>query len=212
MKQEISNYEKMKNDMAAVFLQYDAEHMIRKFGLDHDADSLYLDSLNRRYRISLRNGQVSWSEDHFQTEYPGDYNEAMTIYDVLCYSKEDCCLAEAWVNQGSLSKVYGGNLQKGSDFFQHAAESFDGKTKELDWACRKLGGKKLEKGDVAYELPLFPFLPVVVRFWESDEEFPASLQILVDKNMLDYMHYETVMFAISHLLERLREEMQSFQG
>ena len=52
------------------------------------------------------------------------------------------------------------------------------------------------------------FLPVVLRFWESDDEFPASLQVLVDRNILEYMHYETVMFAIGHLLERVREEME----
>lgn len=61
---------------------------------------------------------------------------------------------------------------------------------------------------MAHELQLLPFLSVIVCFWDSDEEFPASLQILVDKNILKYMHYETVMFAISHLLKRLKEEMQ----
>ncbi len=65
----------------------------------------------------------------------------------------------------------------------------------------------IETGDVSYELHLFPFLPMILRFWESDEDFPASLQILVDKNILDYMHYETLMFAISHLLNRLKDEM-----
>lgn len=64
-------------------------------------------------------------------------------------------------------------------------------------ACQNLSGRKLAGGDVAYELDMFPFLPVIIRFWESDEEFPASLQILTDKNMLDYMHYETLMFALS---------------
>ena len=28
-----------------------------------------------------------------------------------------------------------------------------------------------------------------------------------DKNMLEYMHYETVWFAMSHLLERIEENM-----
>ena len=40
-----------------------------------------------------------------------------------------------------------------------------------------------------------------------DDGFPASLQILVDKNILDFMHYETLMFAISHVLRRMKEEM-----
>lgn len=39
-------------------------------------------------------------------------------------------------------------------------------------------------------------------------EFAASLQVLVDRNILEYMHYETVMFAIGHLLERVEEEME----
>lgn len=53
---------------------------------------------------------------------------------------------------------------------------------------------------------MFPFLPLILRFWDSDEDFLASLQILVDENILDYMHYETLMFAISHLLNRLKDE------
>ena len=202
-----SNYEKMKNDMADVFLQYDQEKMIHKFGLMYDDDFLYIDCLNRKYRISRLTGQVSWSDDGFQTEEEADYNESMTIYDVLCYSKEDCHLACEWVNIKNLSSVKGGTLEKGGDFFQNAGKYFEGKTDALMHACQKLAGKKREKGDAAYELYLFPFLPIILRFWDSDEEFPASLQILVDKNILAYMHYETLMFAISHLLNRLKNEM-----
>ena len=205
--QRISNYEKMKNEMAGAFLQYDQEKMIRKFGLDYDDDFLYIQFFSRQYRIDRRSGQVSWSADAFRTEEPANYNEAMTIYDVLCYSREDCRLAYEWVNVKSLSGIRGGTLEKGSDFFQNAGACFDGKTGALIRACEKLQGKKLEKGDAAYELQLFPFLPMILRFWESDDEFPASLQILVDKNILDYMHYETLMFALSHVLKRLREEM-----
>ena len=54
---------------------------------------------------------------------------------------------------------------------------------------------------------MFPFLQVLLRFWDADDEFPPSLQILVDKNILDYLHYETLMFAMTHMLNRLRDEM-----
>ena len=70
-----------------------------------------------------------------------------------------------------------------------------------------LSGKELKKGDVSFELELFPFLPIAIYFWEADDEFPASLQVLADKNILDYMHYETLMFALTHLFCRLKEEM-----
>ena len=83
------------------------------------------------------------------------------------------------------------------------------KTVELRNACVVLSGKELGKGDVAFELKLFPFLPIIIRFWEADDEFPASIQILTDRNTLDYMHYETLIFALTHLFSRLKEEMQN---
>ena len=52
---------------------------------------------------------------------------------------------------------------------------------------------------------------MILRFWDSDEEFPATLQLLVDKNILDYMHYETLMFALSYLLDRLKSEMDALK-
>lgn len=58
---------------------------------------------------------------------------------------------------------------------------------------------------MAYQLWLFPFLPVILRFWDADEDFPASLQVLLDQNTLDFIHYETLMFALSHLMQRLRQ-------
>ena len=50
----ISNYEKMKNEMAGAFLKYDQEAMIRKFDLKYDEAYLYLDLLSRAHRISRR--------------------------------------------------------------------------------------------------------------------------------------------------------------
>ena len=37
-----------------------------------------------------------------------------------------------------------------------------------------------------------------------DEGYTASQQIYTDKNMLDYMRYETVWYAIIHMLERIQ--------
>lgn len=202
-----SNYDKMKHSMTTVFLQYNQEKMIQKFALEADQNYLYLDFIRRKYRIARNSGIIQWSDNHFQTANEADYNEVMTIYDVLCYSKENCHLAHEFVNINSLSSIKGGNLSPSDNFFQNQSSFFDGKVSQLDTACRTLFGKKLEKGDVAYQLDLFSFLPVIIRFWESDDEFPATLQILVDKNTLDYMHYETLMFALTHLFYRLKENL-----
>lgn len=81
--------------MAKVFLKYDRETMIKKFDLSYDENFLYLVCLNRNYRISCQTGQVSWSEDGFRTEESAGYNEAMTIYDVLCSSKKTAVFWES---------------------------------------------------------------------------------------------------------------------
>ena len=201
-----SNYETMKQAMAQKFSSYDTGAMIEKFQLQHDAAYLYLPVLGRAYRIDRRSGQVSWSDDGFLTSTEADYNAAMTLYDVLCCSQPDCRLAHTWVNVRSLARVQGGTLEKSSDFFQGAGRIFSGKAEALARSCQALQGKKLDQGDVAYQLDLLPFLPLQLVFWEADEDFPASLQFFVDRNTLAYMHYETLMFALSHVLDRLQAQ------
>lgn len=156
-----SNYEKMKISMRKFFLQYDQEKMIHKFSLRNDSSYLYLTFIGHEYRIDRITGKIQWSDDHFQTMHEPDYNEVMTIYDVLCYSTDSCRLAREFVNINSISSIKTGNIADNGSFFQHTANSFNG---------------------------------------------------LVDKNILDYMHYETLMFALTHLFHRLEEEMQDEKG
>ena len=49
--------------------------------------------VGRPYRINRKNGVVEWSEDGFHSVTEGNFNESMTIYDVLCYSKDSCSLS-----------------------------------------------------------------------------------------------------------------------
>lgn len=64
------------------------------------------------------------------------------------------------------------------------------------------------KGDAAARINVFEFLPVIVQYWDADEEFPAVLKFMVDENIQDFMHFETVMFMLGHLLCRIRECME----
>ena len=61
------------------------------------------------------------------------------------------------------------------------------------------------RGDVSYLLPVFRDLNAVVSFWESDEEFAPKLNFLCDGNTLNFMHYETMMYLLCHIAERLEE-------
>ncbi len=206
---QMSNYEIMKRQMQKEFLKYDQEKIIRKFNLQHDTDHIYIDFIGHKYQIHRTSGKVMWSDDNFIHSQEAEYNEAMTIYDVLCYSKEGCRLSGEFVNMRALASIQSASGSAGQDILHKIAKDFDQKNDMLARACERLNGRKFGIGDVAYQISLFDFLPVVFQFWSSDDEFPASLILLTDKNMLDFMHFETVFFAIGHLMTRLQKEMET---
>lgn len=210
MGERISNYEKMKHEMAGAFLRYDQKQMIRRFSLETDAHYLYIPFVGRNYRIDRHTGMVQQVDG--ATTQDADYNEAMTIYDVLCYAKADCRPAGTFVNMNGLSSVQTGSLARSRSFFQKTIDFFQGKPALLARACKALGGTEEKGGDVAFRIDMFPFLSMILRFWDADDEFTASLQILVDKNILEYMHYETMMFAIGHVMGRLKEAAGNDKG
>ena len=201
-----SNYDTMRDRMKLRFLEYDQEAMIRKFQLKSDADYLYLSFVGRPYRISRQTGVVEWSEDGFQTYLEAGFNEAMTIFDVLCDSKENCSLSGKFCTVNMLPGIVQ-SAQPGGFMFRRQAERFTGRTADLAAACQQLGGTPERVGDVSYRLALFDFLPLIFQFWDADDEFPPSLNLLWDRKLLDFMHYETSFFAAGHLFRRLREMM-----
>ena len=210
--ERISNYEITKHRVQGDFLKYNQEKMIQKFGLKHDEDYLYICFIGRLYRIHRRTGLLEWSEDDFETCVEGDFNEALTIYDLLCDSKAECQAANDYINLRSLSSIQGSAKSLGDGLFHGKDKVFDHKEEFLSKICEKLGGKKAGKGDVAYEIPLFDFLKCRIQFWNSDEDFDAQMQIFMDKNILDFIRYETVWYAVGHLMRRLMEELENLEG
>ena len=197
-----NNYETMKLQMRNEFLKYDQASMIKKLGLRSDAENIYITFFGTEYAANRNTGDV-----HSERGEAG-YNEAMTLYDVLCYSKPNCKASGRMVNMSSLSTIQSGAMKREGDglFGRYEAE-FDQRDEALTAACAKLGGTPEGKGDVACRIPMFPFLDVMLQYWDSDDEFPPSLQLFVDDKITDFMHYETVWFALSHMLERIKELM-----
>lgn len=208
-KMTVSNYEIMRNQMRREFIKYDQTKMIRKYSLKSDKEYIYIDFVLRHYRINRRNGIVEWSKDHFETTVEADYNESMTIYDVLCYSKDNCSLYGNYCPVNMLKGIVK-SATLGESMFQKAADEFNGKLKELEFACSILGEKINIKGDMAAKLYPFSFLPIIIQYWEADDEFPANLKFMFDENILEYMHYETIFFMMGHLVTRIKEVMEGY--
>ena len=137
---------------------------------------------------------------------PADYSESMTIYDVLAYAKENAALSGQYASVMHLKGV-AKSANPGGNMFEKYAKCFEGRSAALRKACEDLGGVFYPIGELAYRIPLFDFLPVVLQFWDADEEFDPELIIKWDNNTLDFMHFETTFFATGCLLQRIVDVM-----
>lgn len=204
-----SNYDLQIDIGKKLFMEYDQEMLIRRFHLISDETWIYLDYFHTPYRISRKTGQIQerlaenrWSECRC-------YDTVMTIYDLLCYPKTETApgLSGSWCPVSKFA-VMGGPDALG--FSKKYAALFQDHLPELSKACAALGGilqKKLAGADITCQIPVTPYFPVLLQFWEGDEEFPPKLMLLWDENSMSFLHFETTYYLQGDLLERLIRQL-----
>lgn len=204
-----SNYDKTVRVAQGLFLEYDQEEMAAKYGLEHDEDYLYLTFIADRYRISRQSGAVEVLTPS-GPESCTDYDIVMSLYDALCYPEGTPQLAYEWCQLNSLQATMS---SPGTDTFtQKTANAFAGKVERLRQACQLLGGTEpaISAGaDVYCQFDVFPFFPLQFRFWDADDEFPAQIRLLWDRNALQFMHFETLYYVMGALLNKLKSVFQA---
>lgn len=201
----MDNYDLQVDIGKRIFLAYDQALMIRKFQLEADADWIYLTYLNTPCRICRKTGSVEVLREKCWEECR-NFSTVMTIYDLLCYHKGASAptLAEQWCAVGTFVVT---GVTKTETFTREYAKRFDGHLDELREACKKLGGVLLEPmagADMTCRFQVTPYFPVLLQFWEGDEEFPPKLLILWDRNTDQFMHFETTFYLQGDLLEQLK--------
>ena len=200
MDKAVSNYVRQTIAAREAFLQWDQRRMIQQFSLEHDDGFLYLPFFSEAYRICRRTGRVERIQAD-GTQREGNFEEVFSIYDALCREKKGM-LSGRYCSVNALPNVVRSS-GLGERLYDEAVERFRGKTAELARACRQLGGAAEPGGDMAYRLPVFPFLPVIVRFWDGDDEFAPQMRLLWDERTQEFVRYETTYYIASHLLRRL---------
>lgn len=209
----MDNYDLQVDIGKRIFLEYDQEAMIRKYHLDADATWIYLSYLNTPCRISRKTGSIeeyncaTWQECR-------DFSTVMTIYDLLCYHKGETApaLFDQWCTVGTF--VVTGVTQTDT-FTRKYAKAFDGRLDGLKAACVKLGGvlqMPMAGADLTCRFSVTPFFPLLLQFWEGDEEFPPKLLILWDRNTNSFLHFETTFYLQGDLLTRLKKAIELSEG
>ncbi len=200
-----SNYEIQTEKALLLFPKWNHEKIAKKFNLKLDDNYLYINFIGQEYRLNRLTGSIEHpSKDN--TYVNATHNEVMSILDLFDYSKEELHLSESWCTPNGLKGVVNtGNVNGKITMFQKYETFFSDNVELLSYACKKLGGKKINEADVGYIINIFDCLPVKFLFYEKDDDFPPEIKFLWDENLLDYIRYETSFFAFSHLLQRLAE-------
>ncbi len=226
--ENLGNHDKMVLHAAEIFLGYDFDELAKKMDLKIDEEYLYIDMLTRHYRISRKDAVVTWygSPEETTTALYGDedleerddlskvsdaktwnkagFNEAMTIYDLIAFSRPGAKASLEYTQIHNLADTVTGSYYAGKGIVSEYAQMFEGKEKELAKGCELLGGEPYGRGDVSYRVPFFRDLAFVISYWAPDDEFPPQVILMTDMNMKDFLHYETIWYLQGHIMHMIR--------
>jgi len=198
----MDNYERSRLRAEAYFLNFDQAAIIRQWDLRHDEKNLYVEFFGRPYAVCRRTGAITRLWDGSLAAF----EEVLSIFDLLCHEGQNKCPDGTFAPVNSLK---GRPVTAGveTNFYNKTAARFDADPEGFAKACLALGGKPVAMGDLGFQIPVFGPLSVILKFYHSDEDFPAALTCLWDANTLQYIFYETVFYIAGFLLQSLSENM-----
>ncbi|MHA1930351.1 MAG: DUF3786 domain-containing protein [Candidatus Thorarchaeota archaeon] len=107
------------------------------------------------------------------------------------YSKaKDEGLGNEWVKFNTLRGSWACRFSFNKDDLNVLASKFQEDRTRLIDGLTKLGATKSDYGDFSYEIGFLPMVKVLLIFGPADEEFPASVRLLYDKNSIFYLPHE----------------------
>jgi len=196
----MNNYAISRDRAQAYFLNFDQQELIQKWNLCHDENTLILVFFGETYAICRKTGVVT------KNGIPAGFEETLTIFDLLCHEGQSKRICGRFAPVNSLrGAAKGAGVEK--DFYRNYADTFDHAPDTFSAACLALGGKSVPMGDMGFRFTMFGDLDVILKFYHSDEDFPASVTLLWDENLLDFMFYETVFYAAGFLLKMIASKM-----
>ncbi len=200
----MDNYQIARDRAQEYFLQFDQDVIIRRWHLENDENSIYVEFLGRQYAVCRRTGRI---ERLFDGKQAG-FSEVMSIFDFLCHEGTDQFLTGRFAPVNSLrGRPVSAGVETG--FYVKTAKLFEENIDAVKAACLSLGGTPVPMGDLGFSLPVFGQIRAVLKFYEGDEDFPASITFLWDENMLSFLFYETVFYIAGFILEAICEQIKN---
>jgi hypothetical protein len=135
--------------------------------------------------------------------------QALVVY--YFYTCDGTPLAGRWI---SFSELPGGGFYvrafqgySGDELARHFADD----TARFEQAALAAGGYPVTFADLAFAFPLLPRLSLLVAYWASDEDFPASMRVLFDAAAEHHLPMDVCAIAGGMLTRRILKTARSMQ-
>ncbi len=200
-----SNYEEVYEYFRTRLLDADHEKIAGKLQLRMDDENIYIPYFHKLYAWNRRTGQISSCEG---TETV-NLSDRLLMLHHLYYFQNTALPSTEKVPFREIRQAacFEGAYQKMA--LNPIARTFAGHPERFLERARELGGKIEKFGDASVTFQAFPTIALTVIFWDGDEEFPASANMLFDRNITQWIHPESVpglAQTASHLLTGLPRE------
>jgi len=150
-----------------------------KFGIGDE----YVDLLGLRVDFETGNTTDTIGNKPYQT--------SRIIPHLYYHSKaKDEGIAGEWVKFNSLSGSWACRYAYDEEDLGQLTNLYTEHKEKLYDALERLGANRVDFGDAAFEISFLPRIKVLLVYEDEDEEFPASVRLLYDKNSIFYMPHE----------------------
>ncbi len=130
-----------------------------------------------------------------------EYLDLFIIYYLL--KSKDIEIYNEWISEK--------DIPGGTTFFRGPHEiptdlistKFNENINNFHLICEQLDGLQLKKADAAYYFKIAPRIPVIVLFWDGDEDFPAEAKIMYDKSISEHLTPDIVFTLAVEICNRI---------
>lgn len=168
--------------------------------------------LQGKYTLSLWDREIELSYPDYIAhpvstgEELDDLQQALLLY--YFTNADDTPLSGSWISFAELS---GGRFyaQAFQGYTGHElARAFQNDLSGFERAATSLGGIRQTLGDASFAYLALPRAPLLVIFWQGDEDFTSTCQVLFDASANHYLPTDAYAILGSTIVHRLIAAMQ----
>lgn len=193
-----SNYEKVFSYFQGEFLKLDQEAAAEKLGLFCEEDAIMIPWFGNCWRIDRNTGIITDENGNIP-----DVTQRLLIIHHFCFFRMDAVHSDKWVPFRQIREAACFERAYKKSAVDPIVEYFAGKTELFVQAARALGGTPVPYGDAGFRIYPLPQIGLTYIFYDADEEFEASCNILFESTVTWWIHPESVPTIASEATEKL---------